>query len=88
MKTLETIEYSVCEDCLLAVAHDENGGDIEAAIERELNGRAGHFSCGLEITEDDPEGTGYKEFTYRSCELCRSALGGSRYGVTLFITSK
>lgn len=85
---METIEYSVCEDCLLAVAHDENGGDIGAAIERELNGRDGHFSCGVEATEDDPDGTGYDEFSWHDCELCRSTLGGSRHGVTLSITGE
>lgn len=81
----EAIEYSVCEDCLLAIAHDESCHDIGAHVERELNGRYGHFCVGVEATEEDPYGNGYDEFSWSDCELCRSDLGGSRYGVTLLI---
>jgi len=83
---VDSIEYSVCEDCLLAIAHGETDHDIGDATERELNGRTGHFSPGVEQTEEDPDGTGYDEFSWRECELCRSTLGGSRHGVTLLIT--
>lgn len=86
MAIIDRIEYSVCEDCLFAIAHDETGHDIAADIERELNGRAGHFSTGVEPSEDDPDGTGHVEFSWHECELCRSPLGGPRYGVTLLIT--
>lgn len=86
MTIIDHIEYSVCEDCLFAIAYGESEHDITADIERELNGRAGHFSTGVEPTEDDPDGTGYEEFRWHECELCRSQLGGSRYGVTLLIT--
>ena len=85
-QVIDSIEYSVCEDCLLAITHDLTGHDTGEATARELNGRAGHFSTGVEPTEDDPDGTGYDEFSWRECELCRSALGGSRHGVTLLIT--
>lgn len=81
---METIEYSVCGDCLLAIAYGENDHDISADIERELDGRPGHFSIGVTPSEDDPDGTGDLEFSRRDCELCRSGLGGSRHGVTLF----
>lgn len=86
MSIVDSIEYSVCEDCLLAIAHGETDHDISEATERELNGRTGHFSTGVEQTEDDPDGVGYDEFSWRECELCRSTLGGSRHGVTLLIT--
>lgn len=82
----DTIEYSVCEDCLHALAYDEvEDPDFYAHVERELGGKEGHFSVGVEQTEDDPEGNGYEEFSWHACELCNSTLGGSRYGVTLFI---
>lgn len=87
MKTIDHIEYSVCEDCQQAIAHGETEHDITADVERELNGRTGHFSVGIEQTEDDPDGNGYDEFSWHECELCRSPLGGSRHGVTLLITS-
>lgn len=50
---IDSIEYSVCVDCLLAVSHDEGGHDIADAVARELNGRSGHFSTGVAATEDD-----------------------------------
>lgn len=85
MSIIDQIEYSVCQDCLLAVAHDLTDHDIGDAIERELNGRKGFFSCGVEPTEYDEEGNGEEEFSRQECELCRSSLGGSRHGVTLLI---
>lgn len=88
MTIIDFIEYSVCEDCFLTIAHDEDGHDIADAVERELNGREGHFSTGVEPTEDGPEGDGYEEFSWHECELCRSTLGGSRHGVTLLITEE
>jgi len=81
----ETIEYSVCEDCLLAIAHGETDHDIGAAIKRELAGRRGHFVPGVAPTDEDPDGAGYDEFSWHDCELCRSGLGGSRHGVTLLL---
>lgn len=89
--TMETTEYSVCVDCHLYVAHagdeieDGNTEHIGEAIDRELNGRQGHFSNGVAATDEDPEGMGYEEFSHHQCELCRSTLSGSRHGVTLFI---
>ena len=90
-KPIDTIEYSVCQDCLMYVAHageeieDGTTEDIGTAIQRELNGRTGNFCTGVEPTEDGPDGTGYDEFSSHECELCRSTLGGSRHGVTLVI---
>lgn len=61
---METIEYSVCEDCLLYVSHsgeeieDGDTSHIGEAIQRELAGRSGHFNTGVEPTEEDPEGRG------------------------------
>ncbi len=89
MEIIDSTEYSVCQDCFLYVATDEDIADYdaaEAAVERELNGRTGHFSPGVESTEDDPAGSGYEEFSSQECELCHSTLGGSRHGVTLLIT--
>lgn len=79
----ETIEYSVCEDCLHAIALGEDGDECTPHIERELAGRNGYFSAGVAPTEEDPDGNGYDEFSWHDCELCRSSLGGSRHGVTL-----
>ena len=88
--SMETIEYSVCEDCLLYVANGdvtENLDDqhVDAAIKREIDGRNAHFNAGVEPTEDDPEGQGYDEFSSHSCELCNTYLAGSRHGITLLI---
>ena len=85
-QVIDSIEYSVCEDCTLAIAHDLTDHDINDAVARELNGREGFFAGGVEPTEEDPDGVGYEEFSWRECELCRSTLGGSRHGVTLLIT--
>lgn len=84
----ETIEYSVCEDCMLFINHGEspNALHIAAAVKRELGGRTGHFNTGVEPTEDDPDGTGYDEFSGCACELCNDPLAGSRYGATLLFT--
>ena len=88
---IETIEYSVCEDCLLFIAHGGDDQDdvmtlpISAGIEREVAGKNAHFVPGIEPTEDDEDGTGYEEFSWCECELCRSTLGGSRHGATLVI---
>lgn len=57
--------------------------DISDDIERELNGRDGHFCPGIAPTEDDPFGHGEEEFSNQECELCRSSLTGSRHGITL-----
>lgn len=87
----QTLEYSVCQDCLMFVAYgdecDDSEGFVAKKIENELGGRQGHFSVGIQPTEDDPEGTGYEEFSWSCCELCGSAQGGSRHGVTLFFTN-
>jgi len=90
--TYSTTEYSVCDDCLHYLAYDDvpPEGDTDHTfyfykVENELNGREGHFSIGIEPTEDDPEGSGYEEFSTQCCELCRSHLAGSRHGFTLFI---
>lgn len=92
----ETYEYSVCEDCLHYWVNDdapEGAGDDFSAerhgdLARELNGREGHLSCGVEPTDEDPDGGGYEEFSNQECELCRSGLAGARYGFTLFIKEK
>lgn len=89
----DVFEYSVCEDCLLYLANGDEPEDSEGdfsqrmadSIERELNGRNGTFSPGVRPTVDDPEGYGFEEFSYSSCELCMSTLGGSRYGATLLV---
>lgn len=90
MAIVDTIEYSVCQDCTLFVAYgtvDEDGteGICETAMEHEQDGRKGHWVNGIEATEDDPDGTGDEEFSRQDCELCRSGLAGSRHGVTLIL---
>jgi hypothetical protein len=93
MVTIDTIEYSVCEDCLLCIANgisegapDEHEQAFDAGVKVELGDKVGHFCAGIEPTEDDPDGTGYEEFSSHECELCRSPLAGSRHGATLVIT--
>ena len=89
----DVFEYSVCQDCLLYLANgdvpedsdDDFGRHMAASIERELNGRKGTFSPGVQPTVDDPEGYGFEEFSYSSCELCNSTPGGSRHGATLLV---
>lgn len=87
----DTTEYEVCVDCYEYIAelepHPDDEEDLEEriqdAIERELDGAEGQFHCGVAPTVDDPEGEGLMGFSMRSCELCRSTLGGDRYGVTM-----
>lgn len=86
--SFETIEYSVCGDCLLEHANGDTGHDIAPHIARELNGKTGHLSMGVEPTEDDPTGAGECDFSWGACELCRCRLGGSRHGMTLFIKTE
>lgn len=87
---IDTIEYSVCEDCLVLIANGEenedcDGDHVDKAIRRELAGRKGHFVAGVEPTEDDPEGQGYDEFSSHNCELCNTHLAGARHGVTMLL---
>ena len=87
----DKIEYSVCQDCLLYIANDDVPEDrereeFEAAVQREVGDKEGaHFVCGVEPTEDDPEGYGEETFSRHECELCRNGLAGSRHGATLLI---
>lgn len=86
----DTFEYSVCQDCLVFLANDDVPEDKDHAfycgkIAGELNGKTGHFSIGVDPTDDDPEGSGYEEFSVQGCELCNDHLAGSRHGVTLFV---
>lgn len=89
--TIETIEYSVCEDCHFFIAYggeqcdDGSAAASQAGIEREVGDKQAHFVNGIQPTEDDEDGAGYDEFSHAECELCRSGLSGSRYGATLII---
>ena len=90
MAIVDTIEYSVCQDCMLFVANGEEGEDcdgfhVEACMKRELNGRKGHWVAGVEPTEDDPEGHGYDEISGANCELCNTHLSVSRHGVSMLL---
>jgi len=89
MSIIDQIEYSVCQDCLLLIANDEEGEDYDGdqarkAMKRELGDRKGHWVTGVQPTEDDPDGDGYDEFSHSQCELC-NGLAGSRHGITLLI---
>lgn len=95
MAIIDSIEYSVCEDCLFCVAYglsesapDEHEQAFDEGCKREIGDKNGHFSTGVAPTEDDPDGNGYDSFSRQECELCRSTLGGSRHGVTLLITGE
>lgn len=96
MAVIDSVEYSVCVDCLLFIAYDEvpedalGRGDkrMHDAVQRELGGRTGHFVAGIAPTEDDPDGAGDQCFSWHPCELCCSTLGGSRHGVTLLLTDE
>lgn len=92
----EAYEYSVCQDCLFYIAYGDIPSEWEGSpalylrgiaedIEREVGERKGHFSTGVQQTVEDPDGGGYEEFSWDSCELCRDTKGGSRHGVTLLI---
>lgn len=92
MAIVDTIEYSVCEDCLVFVDAGFNDATtaadddhMEMRMRDELDGRKGHWVAGVEKTEDDPEGYGYDEFSNRQCELCMDGRAGSRHGLTLLI---
>lgn len=92
MAIIDSVSYSVCEDCLHAVAYgvepeddDQHVINLVEGMKRELDGRKGHFVTGVEPSRNDPYGSGYNEFSYRACELCRSPLGGSRHGVSLLL---
>lgn len=89
----DTYEYEVCIDCYEYIAEfephpdDEEGLEerIQAAIDRELDGAEGQLHCGVAPTVENPEGYGIMGFSMRPCELCRSTLGGDRYGVTMLV---
>lgn len=92
---VDSLEYSVCEDCLLSIAHGVNDNTSEAEDEHlemrmrdELDGREGHWVAGVPPTEDDPDGNGYDEFSTAQCELCMDSRGGSRHGISLVIPKK
>lgn len=91
----EVIEYSVCEDCLLSIAHGVNDPTsaaedehLEMRMRDELDGREGHWVAGVPPSEVDPEGTAYEEFSRAQCELCMDGRAGSRHGVSLVIPKK
>ena len=82
-----TIEYSVCSNCCMAIAYGDDDLDspFNKGLSKQLEGNNGHFENGVQPTEDDPEGIGFEEFSWASCEICESTLGGSRHGATLII---
>lgn len=90
MSEYEAFEYSVCQDCTQYLANDELPEDVDAAFYAERmayeigEGNEGHFSMGVDATEDDPEGRGEDEFCTQSCELCNCSAAGARWGFTLF----
>lgn len=43
------------------------------------------YEADMKQYEGEVENDGYEEFSLNGCDLCRSKLGGSRYGMTLFI---
>lgn len=92
MAIVDSIQYSVCEDCYTTVEqgysdHTTEADDkqLEEQMKAELGDRKGHWVSGVEPCESDPHGSGYVEFNGKPCELCRSKLAGSRHGVTLLI---
>lgn len=64
-------EYSVCFDCHECIAFDDPS--IDHHIKRELGDRTGHFTIGEEC----------EEFSWCTCDLCHSSLGGSRHTAIL-----
>ena len=84
---MKTIEYSVCVDCLMAIAHGD--GDLDSpfnlGLNKQLVGDHSYFEVGVQPTDEDPEGNGEDSFSWQSCEICESSLGGSRHGATLII---
>lgn len=86
--------FSVCQDCLLYLANgdvpeDREESEFLEAVAREKGDKEGaHFVCGVEPTEDDPEGYGEETFSHHDCDLCRSGLAGSRHGATLLVPTE
>lgn len=84
---MKTIEYSVCVDCLMAIAHGD--GDLDSpfnlGLNKQLVGDNSYFEVGVQPTDEDPEGNGEDPFSWHDCEICESSLGGSRHGATLII---
>lgn len=92
MSIKDSSEYSVCQDCLVTVAHGFNDSTSEAEDDHmemrmrdELDGRKGHWVPGVRPTEDDLKGNGCEEFSNAQCELCMDGRAGARYGITLLI---
>lgn len=92
MSIKDSIEYSVCQDCLTTVACGFNDSTtatedehVEMRMRDELDGRKGHWVAGVQPTEDDLEGNGCNEFSTAQCELCMDSRAGARYGITLHI---
>ena len=43
------------------------------------------YNASMEQYEAEVENDGYEEFSWSPCDVCRTKLGGSRHGMTLFI---
>lgn len=82
--TMETIELSICQDCMYAVegyiccVNDENCEHIQA-IENEISDNPGSRIVNNGGEDAEPH------FSWHRCDLCHTDLGGDRYDATMII---
>ena len=71
---LKTIKGECCSDCLLMIANGDLPEDCSEERQKELEAISTEWVlCGA---ASEPI-----EFSWRSCDVCGSALGGSRHAV-------
>lgn len=78
MKVIDD-EIYCCTDCLMIIANDDASGMDDATEARCREGIAS-FQCHLVCNDDGSEDDG---FSWKSCEVCNSGLGGTRYRLAL-----
>jgi len=68
-------DFSVCVDCIMAIANGETPEDAEtaAAVRHGIENAGGEIVCG----------SGESYFSWRACDCCGSRLGGDRLDCTL-----
>lgn len=75
------VDLSICTDCLMLEANGETPPDFDEATTVEYLDRVTRASEGGHVAL----GGEHQGFSWSSCDLCGSGLGGDRYAATLFL---
>ena len=86
MNKYDHIEGEACSDCLMLIANDDTSGTLRCETEE---GEAAYLQ---DVADRTPEGShgwivqdGEGSFSWSSCDVCGSSLGGDRYPVVALI---